>query len=191
LTGAETGFIVNGEIHRALEPLVRREMGSFGEDLRKQRLSRGMALEEIAAVTKIGRRYLEALEQEKFDLLPGGILSKGMVRGYASAVGLNQSDWTERFMRAYTASGQMIDDDRSWLEFASNVGKARHPGRIATDSRLRWLGAILLLLAIMGTCLAVRYFGVRAGWWPTLLPAHGASSVVHAALVEAAAWING
>src|ERR1035438_8957615 len=100
-------------------------MKSFGEDLRKERLSRGIALEDITAVTKISQRHLVALEQESFRLLPGGILSKGIVRGYAEAVGLDQNVWTERFLKAYIASGQMLDDDRSWTAFASNVGKAR------------------------------------------------------------------
>jgi hypothetical protein len=57
-------------------------MGNFGEDLRMERLSRGIALEDITAVTKISQRHLLALEQERFRLLPGGILSKGIVRGY-------------------------------------------------------------------------------------------------------------
>jgi cytoskeleton protein RodZ len=146
-------------------------MGNFGEDLRMERLSRGIALEDITAVTKISQRHLIALEQDRFCLLPGGILSKGIVRGYASAVGLDQSDWTERFLKAYAASGQMLDEDRSWLEFASNVGKARTQRSDTMERRLRWIGVILLLLVgIAGACLAVRYFGLRAGWWPTLLP---------------------
>jgi cytoskeleton protein RodZ len=151
-------------------------MSSFGEDLRNARLSRGIALKDITAVTKISHQYLEALEQERFRVLPGGILSKGIVRGYAGAVGLDQSAWTERFLKAYVASGQMLDDDRSWMEFASNVGKARIQRSDAAEMRLRWIGAILLLLVGAAVaCLAVRYFGVRAGWWPTLLPMHLAS----------------
>jgi cytoskeleton protein RodZ len=131
-------------------------MGNFGEDLRMERISRGIALEEITAVTKISPRYLEALEQEKFRLLPGGILNKGIVRGYASAVGLDQSDWTERFLKAYAASGQMVDDDRDWMEFASNVGKARIQRREAMEMRLRWVGAILLVLVVAAWALAWR-----------------------------------
>jgi cytoskeletal protein RodZ len=50
-------------------------MGNFGEDLRTERLSRGIALEQITAVTKISQRHLVALEQGRFRLLPGGILS--------------------------------------------------------------------------------------------------------------------
>ena len=146
-------------------------MGSFGEDLRMERVSRGIALEQITAETKISQQHLIALEQERFRLLPGGILSKGIVRGYAGAVGLDQGDWTERFLKAYVASGQMLDDDRSWMEFASNVGKARIQRRDAAEMRLRRVGTMLLVLvALAGACLALRYLGLRAGWWPALLP---------------------
>jgi cytoskeletal protein RodZ len=164
-------------------------MGSFGEDLRRERLSRGIALKDITAVTKISPRYLEALEQGKFRLLPGGILSKGIVRGYASAVGLDQRDWTERFLKAYLASGEMLDEERGWLEFASNVGKARSQRGNAWENRLRWVGAFLLLLVVAaGACLAVRYYGLRAGWWPTLLPMQLASA--HALMARVLSWVN-
>jgi cytoskeletal protein RodZ len=146
-------------------------MGSFGEDLRMERLSRGIALEDITTITKISQHHLIALEQDKFRQLPGGILSKGIVRGYAGAVGLDQNEWTERFLKAYTASGQMLDEDRSWLEFAANVGRARHQRGYATEKHLRWVGVILLsLVGIAAAFLAVRYFGMREGWWSTLLP---------------------
>ena len=174
-------------------------MGNFGEDLRKERLSRGVALEQIIAVTKVSRQHLVALEQERFRLLPGGILSKGIVRGYAGALGLDQQDWTERFLQAYVASGQVIDDDRSWMAFAANVGKARIPRRDAVEIRLRWAGAILLLLVVAAVAyIAVRYYGLRAGWWTTLFPAQEASAAAHAVYSSAhdlfarfVAWLNG
>jgi cytoskeletal protein RodZ len=154
------------------------KMGNFGEDLRMERLSRGVALEEITAITKISQHHLVALEQERFRLLPGGILSKGIVRGYTGALGLDQHDWTERFLKAYNASGQVIDDDRSWTAFASNVGKARMLRRDAMELRLRWAGAIALLLVVAAAAfLTVRYLGIRAGWWSTLLPMHQAAAL--------------
>jgi cytoskeletal protein RodZ len=133
-------------------------MSTFGEDLRMERLSRGIALEEITAITKISTRHLEALEQGRFRLLPGGILSKGIVRGYAGAVGLDQSDWTERFLKAYIASGQMIDDDRDWIDFASNVGKQRVQRHSAMGTSLRWIGAALLVVVVAAAVwLAMRH----------------------------------
>ena len=151
-------------------------MGNFGEDLRKERLSRGIALEQISEVTKISQRHLIALEQERFRLLPGGILSKGIVRGYVSALGLDQVDWTDRFMRACSATGQLLDDEANWTEFASNVGKARIKRHNELEIRLRWIGAIVLVLAVsIGAYLTVRYYGLHAGWWTSLLPAGGSA----------------
>ncbi len=155
---------------------ARSPMGSFGEDLRKERLARGFALEDISAVTKISQRHLIALEQEKFRQLPGGILSKGIVRGYAGAIGVDPQDWTERFLQAYNTMGTIADEDAGWTTFASNVGKARLLRREAVEVRLRWIGAILLLLVVAGAAfLTVRYYGVRVGWWRSFLPIHGVS----------------
>jgi cytoskeletal protein RodZ len=178
--------------------LFRLLMGNFGEDLRMERLSRGIALEDITAVTKISQRHLVALEQERFRLLPGGILSKGIVRGYAGAIGLDEHDWTERFLKAYKASGQMIDDDRAWTAFAANVGKARILQRDAIEVRLRWVGAVILVLAVAAAAfLSVRYYGLRSGWWTSLLPVdqdHAASqsphSWIHSLYVRIRSWFD-
>ena len=145
-------------------------MGSFGEDLRMERTTRGIALEHITAITKISQHHLVALEQEKFRQLPGGILSKGIVRGYAGALGLDSIHWTERFMKAYAASGQ-VTDDQDWTAFASNVGRARMERREALEFRLRWAGALMMLLLVLAAgFLMLRYYGLRAGWWSTFLP---------------------
>lgn len=165
-------------------------MSGFGEDLRMERMSRGIALEEITAVTKISQHHLLALEQERFRQLPGGILNKGIVRGYASAVGLDQHDWTERFLTAYRASGQASDEE-DWTAFASNVGKARLRSREAAEFRLRWLGVLLLVLivSILGF-FAVRIYGVRAGWWSGLLPPSGIPDKLHAAYIVSRDWVS-
>jgi cytoskeletal protein RodZ len=174
-------------------------MGSFGEDLRMERLSRGIALEQITAVTKISQRHLLALEQERFRLLPGGILTKGIVRGYVGALGLDQEMWMKRFQRASEAAGAVDGvDDRGWAEFAANVGKARIQRHEALEFRLRWIGAILLLLLVSaGVFLAVRYLGLRAGWWTTLIPDPMWNWAVHTALTvqtvftRMLAWLKG
>jgi cytoskeletal protein RodZ len=160
-------------------------MGSFGEDLRAERLSRGIALEDITEVTKISQRHLVALEQDRYRLLPGGILSKGIVRGYVGAVGLDVQDWTNRFVAASTESGVVTETDQGWAQFASNVGRVRLQRRQAAEMRLRWAGAIVLMVAAMvAGFLTVRYYGVRAGWWSTLLPVQSVSAKTHALLVH-------
>jgi cytoskeletal protein RodZ len=170
LTAAECGFIVNAiqlDGGRVFSPT----MSSFGEDLRMERMARGMSLEEITAVTKISQRHLVALEEGNFRLLPGGIFSKGIVRSYTDALGLDQEAWTERFLKAYEASGQMPAGDDDWTEFARNVGKARKQTANVWTTGLRLVGVILLVLVVAAVvCLAVRFYGVRSGWWPAVLP---------------------
>ena len=164
-------------------------MGNFGEDLRMERMSRGIALEQITAVTKISQHHLLALEQEKFRQLPGGILNKGIVRGYAAAIGLDQHDWTERFVRAYTASGLALDD-QNWTTFASNVGRARMERREVTQFRLRWLGALVFLVVVgLAGFLMLRYYGLRTGWWPTLIPRNAITPRLHEEYLALRTWV--
>ena len=166
-------------------------MSSFGEDLRMERTSRGIALEQITAVTKISQHFLLALEQDRFRQLPGGILSKGIVRGYASAIGLDQSDWTERFLKANTASGLITEDDRDWTAVAANVGKARLQRREAFEFRIRWLGAFLLLLAVAaGAYLIIRYYGVRVGWWTSVLPRNSIAVSLQSLYGSVRGWMS-
>jgi len=162
-------------------------MSSFGEDLRAARLSRGIALEDITEITKISQRHLIALEQDRFRLLPGGILSKGIVRGYVGAVGLDTHDWTDRFVQAAAAAGEVVEDDRGWATFASNVGRMRMEQREAAAMRLRWAGAIVLMVAAVAAAfVTVRYFGLRAGWWNSLMPLHTVSAKTNAMLMQTA-----
>ncbi len=64
-------------------------MGSFGENLRREREMRGVTLEEIAESTKISTRLLRALEQEHFSALPGGVFTRSFIRHYANYLGLD------------------------------------------------------------------------------------------------------
>lgn len=169
-------------------------MGTFGEDLRAERISRGIALEDITAITKISQRHLAALEQDRFRQLPGGILGKGMVRGYADAIGLNSNDWAERFVRANAAAGGSDEDsieNRNWTTFATNVGRVRLEKREAAAQRLRWAGAIVLMVvAAVAAFVTVRYYGLRAGWWDSLMPMHPVSAKTHALWVQTSGWFR-
>lgn len=75
-------------------------MGAFGEHLRREREMRGISLDQIVATTKIGRRLLTALEEEQFDLLPGGIFNKAYVRAYAKCVGMNEDEAVAEYLAA-------------------------------------------------------------------------------------------
>ncbi|HLJ58739.1 MAG TPA: RodZ domain-containing protein [bacterium] len=60
----------------------------IGERLRNAREARGLSLDDVEAATRIRRRYLEALEEEAFDRLPGPAYVRGFLNAYASHLGL-------------------------------------------------------------------------------------------------------
>jgi hypothetical protein len=105
---------------------------------------------------------------------------KGIVRGYVSALGLDEHDWTDRFITACNASGQSAEDSDGWTAFAANVGRARIQRHEAVEMRWRWAGAFLLLLAAAtATFVAVRFYGVRSGWWTSVLPERVLTAAIH------------
>lgn len=57
-------------------------MQGIGEILRKTREAKGISLEEVSEATKIRRKYLEAIEQEEFQSLPGEVYARGFVTAY-------------------------------------------------------------------------------------------------------------
>lgn len=64
-------------------------MSSIGEKLRLARLDQGLDLAEVSVRTKIGKRYLEAIEADDRTVLPGGFFYKNWVQQYANALSLN------------------------------------------------------------------------------------------------------
>jgi len=73
---------------------------SFGEKLRLEREKRAITLEQISLSTKIGTRMLQALEEDRFNQLPGGIFNKGFVRAYARCVGIDEDQAVADYLEA-------------------------------------------------------------------------------------------
>jgi cytoskeletal protein RodZ len=74
------------------------ETASFGDWLRRQREMREISLRDIADRTKISLRYLEAMEADRFDLLPAPIFAKGFLREYARYVGLSPDEVVNHYL---------------------------------------------------------------------------------------------
>jgi cytoskeleton protein RodZ len=79
-------------------------VGSFGARLKREREQRKVTLDDISAATKIGTRFLHALEDEHFDQLPGGIFNKGFVRAYARHLGLDEEQAVADYLEASGAN---------------------------------------------------------------------------------------
>ena len=73
---------------------------SFGQKLKAEREKRSISLDQISLTTKIGTRMLQALEEDKFNQLPGGIFNKGFVRAYARCVGIDEDQAVNDYLLA-------------------------------------------------------------------------------------------
>jgi flagellar biosynthesis protein FlhG len=70
-----------------------------GATLRRARLRRGVELDQISEVTKVGNRYLTCLEEERFDDLPASVYIRGFVAAYARAIGLEPEGVAASYMQ--------------------------------------------------------------------------------------------
>ncbi len=74
------------------------EPETLGQYLARERRMREIDLEEITAVTRIKRRYLEALERDEFEDLPPKPFVVGFLKAYAKYVGLDPDDLVSRYL---------------------------------------------------------------------------------------------
>ncbi|HEX2225425.1 MAG TPA: helix-turn-helix transcriptional regulator, partial [Thermoanaerobaculia bacterium] len=79
--------------------------GSFGSWLRRQREVRQISLREVADRTKISYRYLEAMEEDRFDVLPAPVFAKGFLREYARYVGLSPDEVVNHYLAVQQPQG--------------------------------------------------------------------------------------
>jgi transcriptional regulator with XRE-family HTH domain len=110
----------------------------IGNSLREARLRQGLDLAEIEQATKIRSRYLRALEEEQFELLPAQTYVKGFLKAYADQLGLDGDLYVEEFNS----------------RFAAEEEPAQHPGRGGGGSwpgPMRFLSsAVLMALTAIG-----------------------------------------
>jgi cytoskeleton protein RodZ len=70
---------------------------NFGDKLREVREAKGYSLDYIEEETKIRKLYIDALEQERFEILPPRVYATGFVRRYSKFLGLNADEMVEEF----------------------------------------------------------------------------------------------
>jgi curved DNA-binding protein CbpA len=69
-----------------------------GADLRRLREARGVSLRHIASITKIGLRYLEYIEEDRFTFLPAPVYLRGFLHEYARLVGIDGRRAADAYM---------------------------------------------------------------------------------------------
>lgn len=82
---------------------------TFGPRLRSERERRGISLETIASVTKVGAELWDGLEHNDFSRWPTGIFARAFVRDYARAVGLDADEVVDEFCRLFAVGDRRAE----------------------------------------------------------------------------------
>jgi cytoskeleton protein RodZ len=120
--------------------------------LREARMRQKIDITEIESKTKIRAKYLRAMENEEFDLLPGSTFVKSFLRTYAEALGLDAHRLVEEYRSQYEPR-----DDSDLPPLSSQAGAARRrnaryerPRRGRTAAILGGLALVIVVLVIVG-----------------------------------------
>lgn len=85
-------------------------MASVGQALKKEREVKGIPLKEIADHTKINLRFLQDLEEDNFEFMPGRFLTRSIIRSVASYLGLDEKKILEIYHQTVREQGQIPDE---------------------------------------------------------------------------------
>jgi cytoskeleton protein RodZ len=112
---------------------------TIGERLRLAREERGVPLREVADQTRISIHYLEAIEANEFNRLPGGIFNRSFVKAYARYVKVDEKEALEGYSRLMRVQGDTTED----------VASTPYHSKVYTDTPATRSPILTVVLAIV------------------------------------------
>jgi cytoskeleton protein RodZ len=119
-------------------------MFEIGNSLREARLRQGLDFPEIEQATKIRPKYLRALEDEQFDILPGQTYVKGFLRSYSEYLGLDGQLYVDEYNSRY-----IHVDEETPLRARSTSSLGRAGPRFESSVVLIALAAIAIVTLLV------------------------------------------
>lgn len=126
-------------------------MDNIGISLRQARLEQNISLEEVEKNTRIRKVYLEALENENWDAIPGAVYTRGFLRTYAKYLGLDEKEYLAGL------SGMIAPQ----FETGALPEKIELPGRPKRKSAV-FLGIMAILILFASQYLYTRFLNPQA-----------------------------
>lgn len=114
----------------------------FGERLKRERELRGVSRDEICTATRISTRFLEALENEQWGILPGGIFNRGFVRAVARFLGLDEDHLLAEYDLAMSEQNSQVE--------APLISPAPQKPVTSRAWRFIWIGTGCLVVLLAG-----------------------------------------
>lgn len=137
---------------------IRAEVGAI---LRAARLRRGLSLEDVASQTRISRRFLEALENDRFDEFAAVVYLRGFLKGYCDHLGVDFSELWGKIESTSAPREPAADAAAAAVSIARTPAGARAPAaRAPADAKGSESSPGPMLLFLLAACLAMG-LGIR------------------------------
>ncbi|WNF35386.1 helix-turn-helix domain-containing protein [Bacillaceae bacterium IKA-2] len=115
-------------------------MSELGLRLKNARAEKNISLEELQSITKIQKRYLQAIEEGNLDILPGTFYARGFVKSYADAVGIDPDILFEEHASELPTINKRVE------EIPARVQQKKKRG---TKKTLRFLAVLPLVIVVV------------------------------------------
>ncbi|GJM80845.1 hypothetical protein HMSSN139_33410 [Paenibacillus sp. HMSSN-139] len=121
-------------------------VSDLGQQLREARLARGLSLDDVQEMTKIRKRYLEAIEMGDYKVLPGSFYVRAFIKTYAEAVGLDADELLAEHRQNVPSSAPEPTMEPVIQKRRSRQHNERNSKWLSTT--LMWSFAVLILIVI-------------------------------------------
>jgi cytoskeleton protein RodZ len=118
-------------------------MASLGQELKRERELRGISLKEISDSTRISLRFLQALEDDRRNLIPGEFFVRAILRSYAKSIGLEESQVLNKYDEIVQFEEQMHYRESKDKPRPAEPGKRPRTLRVI----LILTGAVIIIMA--------------------------------------------
>lgn len=127
-------------------------MASLGQQLKKAREERGVTIHDIATATHLGARFLQAIENDDYKILPGGVFNRAFVRKFARHVGMDE----EQAVRLYE---EQLRESGGEPEKSSYLGLGDEMEAKASSGNSAFLTVVLIIvLGAIGAAVYLAFF---------------------------------
>jgi len=142
-----------------LEGLREFHMTQVGETLRRERVKRNLDFEQISRELKISTRFLEAIENDQYEKLPGGVFAKSFVRQYARLLGLDEEELAAQLQGVIAPPPEPpISPEKRPTSVAPIQVPKVEEWQTVGDRGFRWTGSLsaaAMVVVVMLVCSAV------------------------------------
>jgi len=126
-------------------------MTSIGDRLRRERLRRGWNLDRVAAETKISLHLLEAIEEDQFDRLPGGVFARNFVRQYARMLHIDEEELLAAFHQQFEEPATVAEPEPASFPMPRMNPLAALSERLGPGSSVSaFIGLVVVILVCAG-----------------------------------------